>query len=72
MKSSKSNLITLVALVAVALPGELAAQHARYKLIDIGTFGGANSSPTFQPFFDFTTAQNLSSTGIFHPWYLLS
>src|SRR5439155_23283060 len=43
MKSSKSILITLIALVAVALPGELAAQHTRYKLIDIGTFGGPAS-----------------------------
>ena len=43
MKSSKSILITLIALVAVALPGELGAQHTRYKLIDIGTFGGPQS-----------------------------
>src|SRR5207247_10911601 len=33
--------ITLFA--ALALPGELAAQHTRYKLIDIGTFGGPAS-----------------------------
>ncbi len=65
MKSSKSILVTLIALIAVVLPGGLAAQHNRYKLIDIGTFGGPNSSPAFQPFFEFTTAQNLSSTGTF-------
>src|SRR5207249_10059532 len=65
MKSNKSTLVTLIALIAMALPGGLAAQHNRYKLIDIGTFGGPNSSPAFQPFFDFTTAQNLSSTGAF-------
>ncbi len=47
MKSSKSILITLIALVAVALPGELGAQHTRYKLIDIGTFGGPQSFSFF-------------------------
>jgi probable HAF family extracellular repeat protein len=33
--------ITLFA--ALALPVELAAQHTRYKLVDLGTFGGPNA-----------------------------
>jgi probable HAF family extracellular repeat protein len=65
MKLSKSILVALITLVAVALPGEVPGQHTRYNLIDIGTFGGQNSSPAFQPFFDLTTAQNLSRRGTF-------
>jgi probable HAF family extracellular repeat protein len=65
----KRNLTATIAAItlfaALALPVQLAAQQTRYKFIDIGTFGGPNSSPAFQPFFDFTTAQNLSNTGTF-------
>ena len=41
MKSRKSILIAvLVLFTALALPLQLAAQHIRYKLIDIPTLGG--------------------------------
>jgi probable HAF family extracellular repeat protein len=41
MKSRTSACITAITLLAtLALPAQLAAQHTRYKLIDIGTLGG--------------------------------
>src|SRR5207245_6581724 len=42
MKSRTLMCITAIILFA-ALPNELAAQHLRYKLIDIPTFGGPQS-----------------------------
>ncbi len=48
MKFRKSVLITfnLVLIAALALPVQLAAQHRRNKVIDIGTFSGPAEIPT--------------------------
>jgi probable HAF family extracellular repeat protein len=44
MNSRTLTCITAITLFAMlALPGQLAAQHTRYKLIEIGTFGGPAS-----------------------------
>ena len=49
----KSRTLTLMAamtfVAALAMPARLAAQHTRYKLIDLGTFGGPTSYLSFPP-----------------------
>jgi len=41
MKRNPTAAITVITLLAaLALPAPLAAQHTRYKLVDLGTFGG--------------------------------
>ena len=41
MKSNTLTCITAITLLAtLALPAQLAAQHTRYKFIDLGTLGG--------------------------------
>ena len=52
MKSAKLICAASVLSAALALPLQLAAQHTRYKFIDIGTLGGAASyltDPGFGP-----------------------
>lgn len=45
MKSRKLTWVTATTLfAALAIPARLAAQHTRFKLIDIDTFGGPNST----------------------------
>jgi probable HAF family extracellular repeat protein len=41
--------VSFLTLAALTLPSQLAAQHHRYKLIDIGTFGGPGSFYASEP-----------------------
>jgi probable HAF family extracellular repeat protein len=45
--NSRTLILTAMTLFAtLAMPVQLAAQHTRYKLVDLGTFGGPGSTPT--------------------------
>jgi probable HAF family extracellular repeat protein len=58
MKSRPLTCITVMTLfAALAIPAQLAAQHTRYKFIDLGTFGGSGS------YFIFTSS-TLSKEGV--------
>jgi probable HAF family extracellular repeat protein len=50
MKSRKLMFVIVAALsIALVLPVQLAAQHTRYKLVDLGTLGGPNSQVNGSP-----------------------
>ena len=65
MKPRTLTCITAITLfAALALPGELAAQHTRYKLIDIGTFGGPASYVNPAPLMGSPDQVNSSGTTV--------
>jgi hypothetical protein len=50
MKSRTLTCITVMTIfAALAIPVQLAAQHTRYKLIDLGTLGGPPAKLTAVP-----------------------
>ena len=50
MKSRKWMLaVAIILLAALALPLEVAGQRTRYKMVDLGTLGGANSATNGGP-----------------------
>ncbi len=40
--------LTIAVLLTLAIPVQMTAQHTRYKLVDVGTLGGPNSSIGFE------------------------
>jgi probable HAF family extracellular repeat protein len=60
MKSRLLACVTATTLFVLALPTQLAAQHTRYRLIEIGTFGGPTSYDDINGFGD----QILNNSGV--------
>ena len=60
MKSRQLACVTATTLFVLALPTQLAAQHTRYRLIEIGTFGGPTSYDDINGFGD----QILNNSGV--------
>jgi len=60
MRYPMTAIVTMAALVTFAGPVQLKAQHSRYKLIDVGTLGGPNSSIGFEA----SPLNSLSDDGI--------
>jgi len=61
MRYPMTAIVTMVALLTFAGPVHLMAQHSRYKLIDVGTLGGPNSSIGFES----SPLNSLSNDGVF-------
>ena len=53
--------LTITVLLTLAIPVQMTAQHTRYKLIDVGTLGGPNSTIGFES----SPLNALSSEGVF-------
>ena len=66
MKSRTCSMlaIAIALLAALALPVPLAAQHTRYKLVDIGTFGGPASYVNPAPLMGSPDQVNSSGTTV--------
>lgn len=64
MKPSTSILIAAtISITALLTPIQIAAQHTRYKLIDLGTFGGPTSGVSTNFLNDLVATQAISNDG---------
>lgn len=65
MRSNNLILISAtVLIVALALPVGVVAQHPRYKLIDLGTFGGPNSGVSTNFLNDLVPTESIGNDGM--------
>src|SRR5208283_2238381 len=53
--------LAITVFLTLAIPVQMTAQHTRYKLVDVGTLGGPNSSVGFEA----SPLNALSSEGVF-------